>query len=144
MTENLIRLLPGIEKMLANPYELGLGASAVQDMANQQNSILQGIGSLADMSQSTLRVYQDLQMPTLSLLASSFRTPMIEALKGAVANMNYMSCILIVEQALSTTHIQVADMAFLKNSRLAEDIREELAFPRGFRTALDRLNRASA
>ena len=103
-------------------------AATAQIFEDKQRQMLQNFAAEMSVAPSVIKAYEDIQISTLSLLASSFQTPMVEALKAAVSNLEYANCLSITAEALKGSRIAGADVAFFKNSELFSEMRKNCLF----------------
>lgn len=85
-----------------------------------------------------------LQADTVLRLSESYETPMIAELKKSAINLSFDGAIETINRTLKQSCIGAADVAFIKNAKLTEVFKDELLYPKGFRTSLDKLNKATA
>lgn len=137
-------ILPLYTQMTQQDILLSGVRTALAEMQKKQSELIRGMDLAGALSESVLRIYENLQMPTIAYLKTAFQTPMITEMTRALANLEYTRCIPIADEALSGVQIAAADVAFFKNTELAGVMRKELTYPRGFATALDNLNKTAA
>lgn len=84
------------------------------------------------------------QLSSIAQLCYCHETPMIHDAIGCFANAQYEYLPGIFNKALAGTTIGAADIAFIKTGTIIPIIDSELVYPRGFKTALKKLDKYTA
>lgn len=93
---------------------------------------------------SLLKQLADMQAKNAMLIECSAATKMLEEIRHALVHSEIQTVVNAVENALESTKIEAADMAFLRTSPLVEQVRGEISVPPALSSALRQLNKATA
>lgn len=93
---------------------------------------------------SLLKQLADMQAKNAMLIECSAATKMLEEIRHALVHSEIQTVVNAVENALESTKIEAADMAFLRTSPLVEQVRGEISVPPAVSAALRQLNKATA
>lgn len=93
---------------------------------------------------SLLKQVADMQAKNAMLIERSAATEMLEEIRHALVHSEIQTVVNVVENALESTKIEAADMAFLRTSPLMEQVRGEIFVPPAVSSALRQLNVATA
>lgn len=93
---------------------------------------------------SVLKQVADMQAKNAMLIERSAATKMLEEIRRALVHSEIQTVVNVVGNALESTKIEAADMAFLKTSPLMEQVRAEISMPSPVSTALRQLNKTTA
>lgn len=93
---------------------------------------------------SLLKQVADMQAKNAMLIERSAATKMLEEIRHALVRSEIQAVMNVVGDALESTKIEAADMAFLRTSPLMEQVRGEISVPSAVSSALRQLNVATA
>ena len=86
----------------------------------------------------------NIQIKALQQLSQSSQTDMIGNLTRAVTSVRYKEVVDIINQTLEKDNILAPDISFIKTSELMRLLKDDLVYPKGFKTSIKDLNIVTA
>lgn len=132
----------GIAEILKNAARPEISIT-LQGIAAQYKNLFQSY-DFSPMSEAMRSALEKSQFTSIAQLCLSYETPMIHDAISCFANAQYEYLPGVINQAMQGSTMGAADIAFLKTGRIIPIIESELEYPRGLKSSLRTLNKATA
>ena len=135
--KNLEKAIPRVDLASQNI------AKSLQIISNRYKDFFNEYVTVA-MADNTREALERSQITSIAQLCLSNETPMIHDTISCFANAKYEFLPDVLNRAMSGSTIGAADVAFIKVGTIIPIIEKELVYPKGFKSALSQLNKATA
>ncbi len=119
-------------------------AELLKSASNEYSKILESSNIGRSLSEQLKNSLAELHIDTLTKLAVSNSSKMINEISEYYVNMNYEAIIKTINTSLCESRLTASDVSFLKTSKLVAAIGDEIHYPKGLTNSLKHLNIKSA
>lgn len=119
-------------------------SSIYDDLSRNYIKSFKDIAGVNTISNSYIGNIANLHLDEFIKLSQFRESPMIEALRTNLSNLNYTGIIEILDETLKKDVLMASDMSFLKKSKFTDTFKNDLRYPSGVATALKSISVSTA